>query len=59
MRQVPAVGQVHSEDLAAGLDERRVGRLVSLATRVGLHVDVIRAEELLRPVYGEVLDLVH
>src|SRR5215218_8703234 len=57
--EVAAVGQVHREDLVPRLQERRVGRLVGLAPRVRLHVGVLRAEDLLRPVYGELLDHVH
>src|SRR5215210_1657007 len=59
VRQVPAVGQVHREDLVAGVDQDGVRLLVSLAPRVRLHVGVICAEELLRPVYGELLHHIH
>src|SRR5918998_397297 len=57
--EVAAVGQVHREDLLPRLEQGRVGRLVGLAARVRLHVDVLGAEELLRPVYGQLLDDVH
>src|SRR5215211_2725805 len=59
VREVPAVGEVHGENLVAGVHERCVGGLISLAPRVRLHVDVLRAEELYRPLDGEVLDLVY
>src|SRR5919107_646613 len=54
-----AMGEVHGQDLVAWVHERRIGSLVGLAPRVGLHVDVLRPEELFRPLYGDVLDLVH
>src|SRR5215218_5178328 len=54
-----AMGEVHGQDLVAWVDERCVGGLVGLASRVGLHVDVLRPEELFRPLDGDVLDLVH
>src|SRR5215203_4980520 len=54
-----AMGEVHGQDLVAWVHERRVGGLVGLASRVGLHVDVLGPEEPLRPLDGEVLDLVY
>src|SRR5215218_4977166 len=59
VRQVPAVREVHREDLLARFEQGRVRRLVGLAARVRLHVDVLGPEELLRPVYGELFDYVH
>src|SRR5215211_629574 len=59
VRQVPAVREVHREDLLARFEQGRVRRLVGLAPRVRLHVDVLGREELLRPVYGELFDYVH
>src|SRR5215208_1640449 len=59
VRQVPAVGQVHGKDLVAGFGQDSVRLLVRLAPRMRLHVGVICAEELLRPVYGELLHHVH
>jgi hypothetical protein len=57
--QVAALREVQSEHRVAGLEEREVHRGICLRTRVGLHVGVLGAEQLLRAVYGELLHLVH
>src|ERR671912_2564781 len=54
-----AMGEVHGQDLVAWVDERCVGGLVGLASRVGLHVDVLSPEEPLGPLDGDVFDLVY
>ena len=56
--QVPAVGQGHAEDRVAGPQHAEVRRHIGLRPGVGLHIDVFRAEELLRPGDGEFLNLV-
>src|SRR5215212_2764433 len=53
------MGEVHGKNFVAGIHQRRVGGLVGLAPRVGLHVDVLRAKELFRPLDGDVLDLIY
>ena len=58
VRQVAAVRQRHRQHPVARGQRRRVGGLVGRRARVGLHVDVVGAEELLRAVDGELLDLV-
>src|SRR5215210_3636117 len=50
VREMAAVGEVHGQDLVARVDERRVGGLVGLTPRVGLHVDVLGSEELFRTI---------
>src|SRR5215212_2593483 len=59
VREVPAVGEVHGQNLVARVEERRVSRLVGLAPRVRLHVHVLGTEESLRPFDGEVFHLVY
>ena len=55
MGQVPAVGQVHGENLVARFYGGKVNGHVSLRSAVRLNVDVFRAEESLGPVDGELL----
>ncbi len=51
--------QVHAQHRVAGLDKRKINRHVGLRTRVRLYVGVLRAEELFRPLNGQVFHLVH
>ena len=53
--QVPAVGEVHPEDGVPRLERRHVDRGVRLGPGVGLHVHVVRPEELLGASDGQVL----
>ena len=57
--QMAAVGQVHAQHRVAGLDKRKINRHVGLRARVRLYVGVLRAEELFRPLNGQVFHLVH
>jgi len=57
--QMAAMAQVHGEDLVAGFQEGEVHGHVRAGTGVRLDIDVLGAEELLRPVNGELLGLVH
>src|SRR6476661_4483514 len=50
--------QGHPHERLARLDERHEGGEVGLRAGMGLHVGVIRPEQLLEPVDGELLDLV-
>ena len=59
MREVPAVLQVHGEDRVPGHELREIDRHVRLRAGVGLYVHRLAAEELLRALLGERLDLVH
>ena len=54
--EVAAVREVEAEDGVAGLQDRGVGRGVGLRAGVGLHVDVLAAEDLLGAIAGQVLD---
>ena len=56
MRQVAAVGQAHAEDAIASFEQCEVYGRVRLRTGVRLDVGVIRAEESLDAVDGELLD---
>ncbi len=56
MREMPAVRQVQSQNRVARLQNGGVGFHVRLRSGVGLHVGVLRAEQLLRPVARQVLD---
>src|SRR5439155_26090352 len=52
--QMPAEGEVGLEHGIARLQEREVDRHVGLGARMGLHVDVLRSEELLGAGDGEI-----
>ena len=56
--QMAAVRQRHAHQQLARSDQRHEGGEVGLRTRVGLHVGVLRAEQLLQPIDGQLLDLV-
>ena len=56
MRQVAAVGQVEAQHRVARLERREIDRRVGLRAAVRLHVGVLGAEELLRPIDGQLLD---
>ena len=58
VRQVTAVRELEREDRVARFQAGEVDGHVRLRTRVRLHVRVLRAEELLRAVDGQLLDLV-
>ena len=54
------MGQVHAQDLVAGLEDREVGRHVGLRARMRLDVDVLGAgEEGQRAILGQPLGDVH
>ena len=57
--EVAAEVEAHGEQRVAGLGQGEVGRHVGLRAGVRLDVGVLGAEELLGPVDGELLDLVH
>ena len=59
VREVPAMRQRHAHELLARRQQHHERREVGLRARVRLHVGVRRAEELLQPVDGELLHLVH
>ena len=58
VRQVAAVVEPQPEDRVARLQQREVRGHVRLRARVRLHVRVLGAEQVLRPVDRELLDLV-
>ena len=57
--EMPSVGEVHGQDGVARLENGEVDGHVRLGPRMGLDIHVVAAEELLRPVPGEVLRPVH
>ena len=57
--QVTAVGQGQAQDRVADVRHRHEGSGVSLRARVGLNVDVVAAEDLLRALDGEGLGNIH
>ena len=59
MGQVPALGQVHTQDGVAQFQQAEVDRQVGLGAGMGLHVGVFRAEQLAGPVDGQLLHLIH
>src|SRR5208282_673744 len=54
MREVSTMRQIQTKDHVAGLQYRGVGGLIRLRSRVGLHVDVLRAKEFLRPLARQI-----
>ncbi len=54
--EVAAMSEVHAHDGVAGLEHREVDGHVCLRAGVRLHIGVLGAEELLRPVDGDGLD---
>ena len=54
VRQVTSVGQVHAQNGITGFGQREVGSHVRLAAGVGLHVDVVAAEQLFGALDGKV-----
>ena len=58
VRQVPAMRQGHAQNGVARMQRGHVHGDVRGSAGVGLHVDVIRAEELLGAVNGQLLHLV-
>ena len=56
--QVAAVGKAHAQHGVARLEQREIDREVRLRASVGLHVRVLRAEELLGALDGDVFHLV-
>ena len=59
VRQVASVRKRHPHEQLTRRDEGHEGREVGLGPGVRLHVGVLGAEELLEPVDGQLLDLVH
>ena len=53
--QVATVSQIEAQNRIAYLQDRRIGRGVGLGTGVGLHIDVLGAEDLFGAVAGQVL----
>jgi hypothetical protein len=56
VREVAAFGQAHAHDGVAGLEEGEEHGLVGRGAAVRLHVRGLGTEELLEPVYGQLLD---
>ena len=59
MREVPAVREVHAQHRVARLQRRHVHGHVGLRAGVRLHVGVLRAEERLGAVDGQLLGDIH
>src|SRR5688572_23965165 len=56
VRQVPAMRQIHSQDLIAVMDRREIDGHVRLRTAVRLHIRMIRSEQFLCAIDGRLLD---
>ena len=54
-----AFGKVHPQHGIAGLEQGKVHRQVGLSAGVGLHVGVVRAEQLAGPLPGDLFHDVH
>ncbi len=58
VRQMSAMSQVQPKNRVARLQHRRISLHVRLRSRMRLHIGMLGAEELLRPVASQVLDYV-
>ena len=58
VREMPTCRQAHAQHRIAGFAEREVHGQVGRTATVGLHVDMLGAEQSLQPTDGQVLDLV-
>src|SRR5260370_8967950 len=58
MRQVAAMGEIHSQNHVVLLERGHIDGHISGSARVSLHVGVLRAEEFLRAIDRQLLDLV-
>jgi hypothetical protein len=56
VRQMPAMREIHSQNLIAILDRRQIHGHVCLRTAVRLNVRVVSAKQLLRAIYRRLLD---
>ncbi len=56
MGEMAAVGEIHRQDTVARFDGGEVDRHVGLRAAVRLHIDVISAKDLLRPIDRELFD---
>ena len=56
--EVPSLVESHPEDGVTGFDDGEIGSQVRLGSGVGLHVGMVRAEQILCPLDGETFDLV-
>ncbi len=54
--QVAAVRQVEAQDGVTGLQHRRIGRLIGLRSGMGLHVNVLGAEQFFGPVARQIFN---
>ena len=59
MGQMPAMGQIHTQDRIPGLKQGEIGRHIGLGTGMGLNVDIIGAEQLNGPLDGQALGHIH
>ncbi len=50
---MPTVGKVHTQEGVSRFQDTQVNGHICLRPRVGLHVDVVSAENLLRPANGQ------
>ena len=59
VREVSAVGEVHSEDFVPGLEHSGVNGEIGLCAGVGLHVGVFGAKKFLGALDGDAFDNIH
>ena len=59
MRQVTPVGQIHRQDLVAGLEKGEVDRRVGRCPRMRLHIGVLRPKKLFGPIDRRLLHHIH
>ena len=56
VRQMPAMRQIHSQDGIAGLQHRRIRRLICLRSGMRLHIGMLSAEKFLGPIASQIFD---
>lgn len=57
--EMAAALQAHAQNFVAGFQQRQIYRLIRLAAGVRLHVNITRAEKLLRAGYRQHLNLIN
>ena len=54
-----AVVQIHAQNGVAGLEQSQIHSHIGLGAGMGLHIGMLRAEQLLGPVDSQIFDLIH
>ena len=57
--QMPALGQIHAHHRVSGIQQRKKHRQIGVGAGMGLHIGVLGAEQLHRPLPGDILHHIH